>query len=329
MKRLNCQIQIGSYNFNYVCNINTESTWEEFTNTCTIELPNKFQTKNKTLIEANGIFKRGDYVVIKTGYYPTLTQIFVGYISQIKIGSPFIVECQDTMWLLKQHHIKSYSGNGITLKELMQEVMPTGANYEVIDCNLGQLRINNANLVEVFEELKSTYGLLTWCRNNVVYIGLAYYPSMAITQTFSFEKNIKSDSSSLEYRREDDVNIVVKGVSMKPDNSKIEIYCYKEEGEIKTSTAQKDGETRILHFYNLNQADLIEAVKRELPRLVYEGYYGDFTTLGSPDVNYGDYAYIESKKYPERNGTYVIKKVNKEFGNNGYRQQITLDKKIS
>ena len=108
MKILICEISIGAYRFNYVTDLRIKESWDTFTNTATIVLPNKFRDKNKTIVAGlNNVFKRGDRVEIKVGYFPTLQKRFMGFVSKIKPDSPLEIECEDRMWLLKQKNISS------------------------------------------------------------------------------------------------------------------------------------------------------------------------------------------------------------------------------
>lgn len=324
MKRLSCNIVIGDYEFKKVVNIGIQSSWELMTDTCFIEVPDRFYKDNKKVVIGDGLFKREDPVVIYCGY-DRLTKEFEGYVSKINPGEVIRFECEDVMWLLKQKTIRNYSETNLTLKQLINDIAGDKVRFDVIDSNLGQFRIKNVNVAQVLEELKSTYGLTSYIRDGVLKVGLAYY-GYGEEHKFSFQRNIIS--SQLEYKREDDTNIVVKGISIMPDNTKYELYAFKDtNGVIQTTSETVDGEQRTMPFYNLSLVELKEAIKRELPKLIYEGYKGSFETFGQPSVKHGDVAVLEDKKL-ERSGKYLIKSVEKSFGLNGYRQVIELDIRI-
>jgi len=315
MLRLNCEITIGTFTFNYTHEIEVESSWETFTDTAKIQIPFKFKRGDDTLTATEaGLFKRGDEVTIKTGYYPDLNTVFEGYVSRIIPDSPFIVECEDAAWLAKQHTItKSYKK--VSLDDLLWDNEPLEIEHDAIDANLGSFKMKNVNLIQVLDELKKTYGLVSFFRNGVLKSGLAYYPDDANDLTFDFEKTIIENS--LEFLKEEDVRIKVKAISMLPDNKKIEV-----------EVGDENGEQRTLTYYNLTEAELTEIAERELPKLKYTGYKGDFTTFGQPMTKHGDNVTIVSRKFPEREGTYLVDKVVTTFGVNGYRQNITLGPKV-
>ena len=71
MKRLRSRILAGNYVFDYAINTEMEESWDEFTNTCRIELPNSFRAANKTIIVGdNNVFQRGDEIQVHLGYHP-------------------------------------------------------------------------------------------------------------------------------------------------------------------------------------------------------------------------------------------------------------------
>ena len=102
---------------------------------------------------------------------------------------------------------------------------------------------------------------------------------------------------------------------MLPDNSKIEVEVGDTEGDVRT-----------LHFYNLAKAELEKIAEESIKTLRYDGYSGSFLTFGQPMVNHGDIVEIEDLKY-NRAGQYLVKRVLRTFGAQGYRQKIYLDRK--
>lgn len=313
MKALNTEISIGDYQFNYVNQAEVESTWELLTDTCEITVPRKLSFDGKAIVQGESLFKRGDQVTVKSGYDGVLNTLFTGYVSAIKPGTNLIFMCEDAMWKLKQQTItRSYKE--VTLKQLLADICPIG--FEVPDVNLGQFRISHATPAQVLEELRKTYGLQSFVRDGVLYSGLAYWPSDQQSSVFRYQYNIIDDD--LEYQRIDDVQIKVRAVSMLEDNTKLEV-----------EVGDPDGDLRTLTFYNLNEADLKETAEREAERLRYEGYRGSFETFGEPFVRHGDIAIIQDPTYPDREGSYLIKKVVYSTGVSGYRQNIFLDRKIS
>jgi hypothetical protein len=319
MKRLTCNIIIGDFKFTYVNEVSINSTWEEFTDTAIIRLPTKLEFNGQPLIAgSNSLFKRGDNVEIWLGYDFDLKREFIGFIADVKPSLPFEIRCEDILWKLKQTNFtKSYKT--VDLKTLISDVIANSgvdAPFEAEDIDLGKFRITNANAVEVFEELKNTYGIITFAQQGKIYSGLPYKKALQEVQNYNLEINV-ADSNGLTYSRADDKKIKVKAISIYPDNTKEEIEF-----------GDTDGEQRTFNFYDVPKKDLEETAKRELERIKIDGYIGSFTAFGVPYIEHNDVASISSQKTPERQGEYLIKGVETTFGVNGFRRVIKLDRKV-
>ncbi len=317
MKRLNSEISIGDETFRFVNELEISSSWETFTDTAKIRLPNRFVRDNQTItVGVDNLFKRGDAVTIKLGYFPNLVPIYQGFVSKVLPDSPLVIECEDAMWLLKQKTITA-SFKNTELSQLLSAVVPSivPVNSNIDDAKLGQFRITRVSIAQVLEELKKTYGLVSFVRDGTLEVGLAY-PFLPAVHDITFEDDITV--SNLEYRCEENLRIKIKGISMRPDNTKIEVDA----GDI-------DGETRTLTYYDLDKAELTAIVNRELPKFKFTGYFGSFDTFGEPVIKHGDQINLVHKKFPEKNGVYLVSTVNTTFGMSGYKQSVSLDIKVS
>lgn len=340
MLRLSSLIQIGSQEFDFTNNIQAEESWEDFTDLCSIVIPNKFRYKDKPIINnktpaGDSVFKRGDAVKIFVGYFPNRELVYQGFVSRVIPDAPLTIECQDAMWKLKQTNFK-ISFEKRLLADLLDEITKDkdGARiieFEAIDTALGQFRINQASAVQILEEIKSKYSIFSYVEDGILKVGLPHLETVddARKHNFNFQKNVIG--SDLEYLRADDVNIAIKLVNLTKDNKKVERYVlFDLNGNITVvNDKPNDYELRTLHFYETSTADMIEAGKRKLPDLIYEGYRGSFTTFGEPVVKHGDVVVLKDNRYPERDGEYFARRVTRMFGMDGYRQVIELDTKAA
>lgn len=318
MFRLISKITIANKSFDYVSDVNISSSWRDFTDRASIRIPNRFLKNGETIVGgSDNVFKRGDKVKIELAYFDgkspetSLNECFTGYISKIKAGSPFEIQCEDEMFLLKQKTV-SRSWRSVTLKELIDDLV-TEIPSEVVSAELGSFKITRVNVVQVLDELKKTYGLTSFVRKGKLFVGVPY-TGTGKEHEFDFQKNIIT--SNLEFQRDDDVKISVKGISMLSNNKKIEI-----------TTGDPDGDGRTLTFYNLTETELKNSCDREISKLKFTGYRGTFTTFGFPKVEHGDTVSLVDKKFPERSGKYFVESVVTDFGVNGFRQTIKLGAK--
>ena len=315
MKRLCSKITIGNFIFRSVCEVEVNSSWDNLTDTAKITLPAKLKWKGKHLVSGNDpLIKRGDPVSIELGYDFDYRTVFEGYLVDVKVKTPLEFICEDAMWKLKQKVItKSY--RQVSLKQLLTDISPL--KFECPDFNLGQFRISKATVAQVLEELKKTYGLRCWCRDGKLYVGTPYSsrtnPS-PVTREFSFQENVPEDD--LIYQRQEDVKLKVKGISVMPNNKRVEV-----------EVGDPNGEQRTLHYYNKTEAELKAILKNEIERLKYEGYRGSFTAFGEPFVRHSDRVELKDRRFTDRKGRYWIKAVTYKFGMQGYRQVITIDRK--
>lgn len=314
MLRPTAKITIGSLAFDFINSLEIVSNWKNLTDRGSLLIPKKLSRNGETIVVgSSGLFKRGDKVEIELGYFPDAMAVFSGYISKIVPDSPFRIEFEDDAYLFKQNSI-TYSEKDLTLKKLLEDLCPIP--FESVDANLGSFRITRANFAEVLLELKKTYGLVSWIREGVLYCGLAYWPEGSEEHELNFQQNIIDHS--LEYRREDDVKIKIKAISMLDDNQKLEV-----------EVGDPEGAQRTLTFFGLNESDLEKTAERELPKFKFEGYRGDLLTFGAPRVRHGDTIHLTDDKVPEREGSYLVDEVvTSQSVSGGFRQRIKLGSKV-
>lgn len=311
-------INIGGYKFPYCVDTETESSWENLTDTCVVRIPRKIRWGGISWFDGDKLFRRRMPVTVQHGYDGSLKTVFTGYLSRIKPDTVIEFQCEDEMFTLKAAPITA-SYKSVSLRQLLTDHMPAGIPFQCPDVELGQFRITNASMAQVLEELKKTYGLISWFRDGKLYSGLAYWPELRTTHEFTFGLNI-IDHANLEYWSKDEIKIKVKGISMKPDNTKIEI----------DDVGDADGEQRTLHYYNLSETELRKRCEEELDRLKVDGFTGDFTTFGAPLVKHGDVVVLKDPKGIKGNseGSYLVKRVRYTGGLGGLRQIIELDGQV-
>ena len=320
MKLLRSQITINGYYFDFVNEVEVNSSWDMVTDTAKIIIPKKLTFEGKPIVAGlNSLFKRGDPVEINLGYGETLHNVFSGYISAIKPKLPIEITCDDQMYLLKKKLVNPKAYKSITLKDLLTELVGTTLPFETnFNMLMENFRIgSNLTVAQVLEEIRKTYGVVSFVREGKLYVGFAYLEKLR--KEHKFENVVSTDD--LEYRRLDDIKLKVKATSITTGDKK--------KKRIEVELGDPDGETRTLHYYNKTEEQLRQIAGQELIKLRYEGYFGSFEAFGEPFARHSDVAIVIDQKVPEREGKYLIKSVNYTFGQSGYRQKIQLDRKIS
>ncbi|MEG2276681.1 MAG: hypothetical protein RSA53_05530 [Odoribacter sp.] len=293
------------------CEISLDS--ETLTDTCTIRLPKKITWAN----EAGVPLKRGDAVSVELGYDEELKTRFLGYIRTVGTKIPVEINCEDSMWMLKKTAVKKLSYTSVTIDKLLKDILPPEVDYKVFgEQNIGQYRITVNTVAEVLDNLKEN-GIRSFFKltdgKPILYCGL-FFPALNGKKTF-FKSGLNVIENNTEFRRAEDIKLKVKATSLRSDNKRTEV-----------TVGDDDGEVRSIFKCNVDKKELESWAKQELEVLKSDGLTGSIKTFGVPEVDKGDHIYVEADESPK--GLYSVKKVEIEFGENGYRQTIELDRKL-
>ena len=305
--------------FDAVNKVSVSRSWDKLTQTASVVLPRNIQYNKKNIYEgANAIMRRGDKIKIIAAYFPNETVIFDGYISKINNNVPIELLCEDAMFLLKQAIAPNLSYKSVNLRTFIAKVLTnTSIPFKAIDAELGKIRLQGASIGKVLQVLRDQYGLYSYFVDGILRVGLAFYPAEAKQAVFLFELMVK-DGMNLTYLKKDDVKVQIKGILIK-DNAREE-YIY----------GDTTGDVRTVFQYGGTKADLDLKCQSFLEQANYTGYYGSFKTFLEPLVVPGDYAIVDSWKYPERKGKYLIKSVTTEVSTSeGGKQTIELERRIA
>ena len=292
------------------------------TDTCVIELPKKIswqqdprprdQTKAASEVPVEVPIKRGDRITVKLGYDDHLKVRFSGYIRNVNTKAPIRIECEDEMFLLKLLTAKKRGFPGIKLKELVGFLLEgTGVEYKLLDNNiaLGPYRITRSTVAEELNELKRERGLKAYFIQSVLHVGYDYPFDGRNKESFIHSKNIINEE--LDYRREEDIKLKIKATSIDRKNVRSELEL-----------GDKDGEEVQVFINNVDRNELKVFAQKAYDRYKYTGHRGSFETFGEPAMHKCDTAHLEPSD--GKQGDYLVKKVEINFGTNGYRQKIDL-----
>jgi hypothetical protein len=336
--------------FDFVHSIEIETSYENLTDTCKITIPKKLTFEGADLFNGkNPIFQRGDSIEVSIGYVPNLTTVFTGYIKNVGSNTPTVLECEDEMYLLKQWTVNYPSKVGlikrskkgkllkhpkvipfsVKLDELLDYCLTDhDIEYDIIDnIDLGQFRMINATPAAALDKLKSEYGLYSYFKNKtdatgnvtrILHVGFANDASETFEAEFKMEQ-VVINSDTLEWQRAEDVRIQCSAISMFPDNTKSDPII----------VGDPDGNQITIHKYNMNESALRFAAEQWIKENKYTGYRGEVETFGEPIMRHGDRAKVTSTKLPERDGTFLIKKVKRVYSvDAGNHQFLTLGAKV-
>jgi hypothetical protein len=308
-----------TWRFNALNNCNIVEDTATLTDTCELLLPKKVDWEGSENFKLP--IKRGDKITVKLGYDGVLTTRFVGFIRTIDSKNPIKITCEDGMFLLKTVEVKKKGYAKITLKQLITDLLAgTGIQFQLIDDDivLGPYRITKNTVAEELGEIKREFGLRAYFRTvggvSKLYVGFTYPLDSRKRENFIFGKNIISED--FVYRIAEDVRIKVKAISIDSKNKRTEL-----------TTGDKEGELFTVYKYNVGKDELKRYAESELIRFKTTGFKGGFETFGEPFVNKCDIAYIEASD--NNKGSFLIKKVEVNFGMNGFRQKIEIGQPLN
>ena len=319
MLQLTSEITIESHTgkkwrFNALNNCTVVQDVATLTDTCELLLPKKVDWEGAENFKLPT--KRGDKITVKLGYNGILKTRFIGFIRTIDSKNPIKISCEDGMFLLKTIEVKKKGYAKVTLKQLITDLLSgTGINFQLIDNDilLGPYRITKNTVAEELNEIKNEFGLRAYFRTvdgvSKLYVGFTYPFDNRKRESFVFGKNLISED--FVYRIADDVKIKVKAISIDAKNKRIEF-----------TTGDKDGELFTVYKYNVTNAELKVFAESEMQRFKTTGFKGSFETFGEPFLSKCDIAYIEASD--GNKGSFLIKKIEVNFGMNGYRQKIEI-----
>ena len=307
--------------FNAVANCNIVEDVSTLTDTCEIQLPKKIKWQEAVAKNGKPPIKRGDKITIKLGYDGDLQTRFTGFIRSVDAKVPITIKCEDGMFVLKSHKVKPKAFKNASLHEIMSYLLEgTSIQFQLMDKNIkvGNWRLTKTHASEELQELKEKMMLSSYFRRingeSILYIGLAYPLDNRKKVKFMYGKNIIDEN--FEYRDKEDIRVRCEAQSFNAKNKKV-TYEY----------GDKDGDVIKIRIDGLTENELKKYAIEAVERYKQSGFKGSFETFGQPEVSKCDMVEIHASD--GNSGVYLVKKLEIEFGTNGYRQKIELGQPLT
>lgn len=307
--------------FNAVADCNIVEDVSTLTDTCEIQLPKKIKWQEAVAKNGKPPIKRGDKITIKLGYDGDLQTRFTGFIRSVDAKVPITIKCEDGMFVLKSHKVKPKAFKNASLHEIMSYLLEgTSIQFQLMDKNIkvGNWRLTKTHASEELQELKEKMMLSSYFRRingeSILYIGLAYPLDNRKKVKFMHGKNIIDED--FEYRDKEDIRVRCEAQSFNAKNKKL-TYEY----------GDKDGDVIKIRMDGLTENELKKYAIEAVERYKQSGFKGSFETFGQPEVSKCDMVEIHASD--GNSGVYLVKKLEIEFGTNGYRQKIELGQPLT
>lgn len=307
--------------FNAVADCNIVEDVSTLTDTCEIQLPKKIKWQESVTKNGKPPIKRGDKITIKLGYDGDLQTRFTGFIRSVDAKVPITIKCEDGMFVLKSHKVKPKAFKNASLHEIISYLLEgTSIQFQLMDKNIkvGNWRLTKTHASEELQELKEKMMLSSYFRRingeSILYIGLAYPLDNRKKVKFMHGKNIIDEN--FEYRDKEDIRVRCEAQSFNAKNKKV-TYEY----------GDKDGDVIKIRMDGLTENELKKYAIEAVERYKQSGFKGSFETFGQPEVSKCDMVEIHASD--GNSGVYLVKKLEIEFGTNGYRQKIELGQPLT
>lgn len=307
--------------FNAVADCNIVEDVSTLTDTCEIQLPKKIKWQESVTKNGKPPIKRGDKITIKLGYDGDLQTRFTGFIRSVDAKVPITIKCEDGMFVLKSHKVKPKAFKNASLHEIMSYLLEgTSIQFQLMDKDIkvGNWRLTKTHASEELQELKEKMMLSSYFRRingeSILYIGLAYPLDNRKKVKFMHGKNIIDEN--FEYRDKEDIRVRCEAQSFNAKNKKV-TYEY----------GDKDGDVIKIRIDGLTENELKKYAIEAVERYKQSGFKGSFETFGQPEVSKCDMVEIHASD--GNSGVYLVKKLEIEFGTNGYRQKIELGQPLT
>lgn len=302
-----------SFDMRQVSSVHIESSWPEFTDRAEIVLPRKVRDFQK--YKVGEVFQVGDPVTIRLGYgIGTLPVEFEGYLSEVGEGIPVTLKCEDEMYKLKRGTV-SISQKNTTLRQLLEAIAP-GYQVDCPEVSLGTVRYANMPPIKILEELKREAGISTYFDGKILRSGIIY-GDQSDKETVKIKLEQNAVSENLNKKSSASEKVTIKAISLLKNGKKIEV------------SVGDDGGTSVQRYYIgvEVEAELKRQATEDLKKYKVDGFDGTITLFGIPRVQHGMKIDLSSVFYENLHGVYNIDKVVKDFGPEGFRQEVTLGSK--
>jgi phosphotransferase system IIA component len=315
---MNYDIQIANYKVSYLLDCEIRKSANKLTDIATIKLNGMAYSKTVNIEDK---IKRGDKVSIKLGYDSNLYNEFNGYIKSIKTDDTIIIECEDSMFLMRKE-VKSKQYKNITASDIIKDLLSQIGGFDLVlgdgvsDLKYDKFTISNATAFDVLTKLKEETGAHIFVKGNELNFHLKYtYKEGDVV--YDFSKNV--EKSSLKYVKSEDKKVLIEIIGINRNNEKT-----------KVEVGEKGGDKITVHRYNVNDKSALEAIgQEELKKYRYTGYEGDITGWLTPYCSYGYSCRIIDSDYPIREAIYYCEAVTTQFNSTGGKRKITLGIKLA
>ncbi|WP_420581937.1 hypothetical protein [Reichenbachiella sp.] len=308
--------------FSEINQVQVTSSWKNLTDVATIDMPKNVVVRqdNQTLTELNDHIKKGDRVIISTGYSPNMNMEFQGFVRSVSKNVPLRIECEDYMYLLKLD-AHTFSLKEPTLKDIVNKVL-TGDNIDQMRADgydfdvsitdteplYDQFTARSATGAQILQQIKdelpfAAYFTIDPEGNNKPQLIVGYRPGYGsytadesnLKPVLRFGTNVPKNGWNLTYQNEDDVKVKIKAISNLKSGKKLIVEVGDPTGEVHTR-----------NYPPITKDQLTQYANEELRNFKRNGLDGQVMAFGEPFIKHGDTVIIDDPIYTKETRRVIV-----------------------
>lgn len=328
MFALDYTVTINGKKFSGINGVKIKRGIASLAGTCTIKVPTTAVQKKTDGSRLNVLtaqtIKRGDKVVVDLGYNGKLRREFTGYVTRVNYTKPLEIECEDSIFLLREKTIKK-KYKDTTLDNVLADIL-AGTGIKVttggISIKIDSLLLMSQGAGDITRELAlqtiiDRYGLVGYFdTEGNLFVGLRQGKKAGEVKLRLGWNTIKDDE--LKYHNKDEQSIQIKA-----------IYINKLGVRTEAVVGDKGGAIRTIFLPDVSDKTQLETIaKNELEKYKFTGYAGKIKAFLVPFAEPGYVARIADPQYQQRNGSYYVEGVEVEFSTSGGRRTIEIGAQV-
>lgn len=301
MKLRSQRLIIGDYVFNFLNEVEINSTWKNLCDTGIVKLPRRYNSVmvGKKVQTLDKILKAGDKVEIWLGYDWDLKLRFKGYLKSFKPNYPIELEVEDEMYMWKRTKVTPKAFRGGDVASILSHIGVK--NYVIFGSKMtvGDFLISNEmnTVARVLEKIKEVSGFPVFLRGDKLYIGGQNEVDPKKRSKYKFTVGKDIISHELEYKLKEDYPVQVEVISKQLDGS-----------ELKVTVGDANAVNKITKpTFGIKNTDDLRAIGlAEIDKVSYTGWRGKITVFGEPVVKHGDVLELDDMDEGVIKGSYYV-----------------------
>ncbi len=305
------EVLIGGQRLQFLESLKVRKDLNRLSDTAVIVVPG---SRGSVGLQVEQGIQRGMPVQIACGYDGEHRQELEGYVLSVSTDNRIAIEVEDGMFQLRRP-TQNKVLKDVRANEIVAEILQGAGLGSSIDLVPGEhteaivfdkFTLSNVTAYEALAKLKRQTGYNYYLRGNELHIQLRHLtdqPADPVTMDF----RLHIEKSQLKYAREEERLLEVEVIGIDKENKRHPVLV-----------GESGGDKYTAYRYNVTDPGSLEAYGQELlKKFRFTGYEGNVTGWLDPYYTVGDAMTIIDPDYPDREGSYLIERMDLELSKSG------------